>query len=81
MIRDTVQTRRQSKEVPEHKGNKHQDERRDHPRRLRAPLLEQRCRRWWRNLRVGRWTTAAITDERLIGDLGLAETTLQYWLL
>jgi hypothetical protein len=73
-----LQARRQSDEVPKKEGDEHDDEGRDHPRRFRAPLLEERFRRWRRNLRIGGCPTAAITDERLVGDLGSAETTLQY---
>ena len=81
MIRHLLQARGESEEVPQHQDDDDHDDRRDRPWHLRAPLLEQRYRRWRRNLRVGGGTAAAITDERLIGDLGPAKTTLQYWLL
>jgi hypothetical protein len=76
-----LQARRHPKEVPEHEDHDQHDDRRDDPWRLRGPLLEERFERWRRNLRVGGGTAAAITDERLIGDLGLAKATLQYGLL
>jgi len=54
------QARRHSEEVPKQKGNEHDDESGDHPGRLRAPLLEQRFRRWRRNPGIGGCLAAPI---------------------